>query len=79
MAEEWGVLDEVDVADNVRHALVSGALLVGPVGDLWCEDLVELDIGLGWLCAQESGALLEVPTQLLASESGKATTVLLTC
>lgn len=59
-AEEGGVLDEVDETDNVREALLAGALLGSPLSDNGGEGLVDGDIGLARLAAEEGGAAREV-------------------
>lgn len=59
-AEEGRVLDEVDVADDVRTASLAGALVGGPLGNDRSEGLVDGDVGLAGLGAEQGSAAGEV-------------------
>lgn len=59
-AEQGRVLDKVDVADDVGVSLLAGSLLGRPLGDDGSEGLVDGDVGLGGLAAEEGGAAGEV-------------------
>lgn len=59
-AEDGGVLDEINVAHNVGEALLAGALLGSPLGNEGSEGLVDGDIGLAGLAAEERRAAGQV-------------------
>lgn len=61
--EQAGVLDKVEVSDNVVVTLLSGALLCGPRRYDWGKASVEGDVGDRRLASEQRGAGAEVRVQ----------------
>lgn len=67
--EQGRVLDKVEVTNNVRVALFASALLGSPAGNDGGEALVDGDIGLAGLAAEEGSSAREVVVESL--ENGR--------